>query len=660
MSNHGYHFVYAADVKDIEAEGKCLSLSIKKHPIALFSYNSEVYALDNRCPHMGFPLSQGTLKDGLLTCHWHHARFDLHNGGTFDQWAGDVESYPVQIRNNSEIWIGIPGPIEDKSSTRTAAMSTTTTNNEIMLDIGLKRNISLIIAKAIIGLSLLPSYRNFSKSSIRDNKAVYDGFNYSFRKGLEFGTKYKQSGWGVGLTIHTCMMNIAKLYLHKNDKLHALFHGLSAVAQDCASMPPRFTVAPLPKPWPDLSTLKRWFRQFIESRNATAAERCLVTAINAEADAVQLADMLFAAATDHRFIGGGHTLDFTNKALEALDIVGWNDKELVVSVLSSLVSGYADAERMEESSSWRYPIDLVAILENAFKELPNILEEGRAIRDRIEHTNKERENRIEIDLIDTLLGDDPKLIVNVLLDALRHGVSGEELAEMVAYAAALRIDHFNTRNEFTDWDVALHTFTFANAVHQCMRRVSASASASKSSKIQSQYPVNIQLHELTRGVFDAAMRIYLNRFLNIPPAPIPKPNSTFGTLNNNEKQTTVEEKLSTLLDKQQQVDAVAQLVADQYGNNSTGNSNFFMNLIGTLLLREDRSFHLIQMTEAALKQCSTINGSLSSSINKHKIKEYHFILAAVRYLAAHSPTMRSQTHTYQTAVQPSLGQNLFE
>jgi hypothetical protein len=128
-------------------------------------------------------------------------------------------------------------------------------------------------------------------------------------------------------------------------------------------------------------------------------------------------------------------------------------------------------------------------------------------------------------------------------------VSGEELAEMVAYAAALRIDHFNTRNEFTDWDAALHTFTFANAAHQCMRRVSASASASKSSKIQSQYPVNIQLHELTRGVFDATMRIYLNRFLNIPPAPIPKLNNTSGTLNNKEKQIAVEEKLSTLLDK---------------------------------------------------------------------------------------------------------------
>jgi nitrite reductase/ring-hydroxylating ferredoxin subunit len=660
MSNQGYHFVYAADVKDIE--GRCLPLTVKKHPIVLFSYNSRFYALDNRCPHMGFPLSQGTVKDGILTCHWHHARFDLHNGGTFDQWAGDVESYPVQIRNNSEIWIGILGTIEDESSTRTAAaaaMSTTTTNNEIMLDIGLKRNISLIIAKAIIGLSLLPSYQDLFNPSMKDsNNTDNDGLKYSFKKGLEFGTKYKQSGWGVGLTIHSCMMNIATLCLGKNDKSHALYHGLSAVAQDCASMPPRFTTAPLPKPWPDVSTLKRWFRQFVESRNATAAERCLVTAIHAKANSVQLADMLFAAATDHRFIGGGHTLDFTNKALEALDIVGWNDKELVASVLSSLVSGYADAERMEESSSWRYPIDLVAILDNAFKEFPNVLEEGRAIRDGTEHTNKERGNKNEIDFIDILLGDDPKLIVDVLLDALRYGMSAKELAGMVAYAAALRIAQFNTRNEFTDWDAALHTFTFANAVHQCLTRVSASAF--NSHEIESQYPANVQLNELIRGIFDAAMRVYLNRFLNIPPAPIPNLNSSSDIIDNVEKENKMEEKLSMLLDKQQQVDAVTQLVAHYYGHPSTENSNLFMNLIGRLLLREDRSFHLIQMIEAALKQCSTINRSCTSYTYRDKIREYRFILAAVRYLAAHSPTMRSQIHTYQTAVQLSSGQNLFE
>lgn len=36
-----------------------------------------MFAVDNRCPHMGFPLDRGTCGDGILTCHWHHASFDL-------------------------------------------------------------------------------------------------------------------------------------------------------------------------------------------------------------------------------------------------------------------------------------------------------------------------------------------------------------------------------------------------------------------------------------------------------------------------------------------------------------------------------------------------------------------------------------------------------
>jgi hypothetical protein len=181
------------------------------------------------------------------------------------------------------------------------------------------------------------------------------------------------------------MMNIIP-YLDAEDKPYALYHGLSAVAQDCASMPPRFRVSPLPKPWPDLSTLKRWFRQFVESRDGQAAERCIVTAVRLGANSSQLSDILFAAVTDHCFLDVGHVLDFTNKALEALDTVGWgeedddnknnisssstsNNTDMVESVLSSLVSGYANAERTEESNSWRYPVDLIDILEKTFKNI---------------------------------------------------------------------------------------------------------------------------------------------------------------------------------------------------------------------------------------------------------------------------------------------------
>ncbi|MFZ0514587.1 MAG: Rieske (2Fe-2S) protein, partial [Candidatus Nitrosopolaris sp.] len=524
--DHNDRYVFAVNTYNLHESG-CLSIQIQNHTIALFYHNSRIYAVDNRCPHMGFPLSQGTVKDSILTCHWHHARFDLNNGGTFDQWAGDVRSFPVEIRNQNEVWVDI------------SSLSSKDVDSyyQILLENGLKQNIQLMIAKAVIAI----------------REGYESGIVHAFRIGIDFGTRYKQSGWGQGLTTITCMMKIMP-YLDTQDRPHALYHGLCAVAQDCASMPPRFEVSPLPRPWPELDMLKRWFRQFIESRDSQAAERCISTAVRLGANSQQMADMLFAAATDHRFIDVGHILDFTNKALEALDELGWeNNRTLVESVLTSLVSGYAAAERMEESSSWRYPIDIVTILENAFKELPRILENGKRIREKgtltPQQETKEGTNPYQNwginghdreETVAVLLADNPQSIINALLDALSQGTTEEELAGIVCYAAALRIARFHTRNEFSDWDTTLHTFTFANAVHQGLRRIATP--------------------QLLRSVFDAAMRIYLNRFLNIPAATIPK-RSTNDKPKGENPEAMLEE-LAELLDKQQRVNEAGQLVTD--------------------------------------------------------------------------------------------------
>jgi nitrite reductase/ring-hydroxylating ferredoxin subunit len=628
--DHDNHYIFVANLSNIrEATGGCLSIQIRNSAIALFYHNSRVYAVDNRCPHMGFPLNLGTVNDGILTCHWHHARFDLNSGGTFDQWAGDVPSYPVEIRNETEVWLDISSlSSRDDSS-----------YYQMLLRNGLKQNIQLIIAKAVIAIR--EEYQSGDDSTDSDHvKPLYIG--------LDFGTHYKQSGWGQGLTILTCMMNIMP-YLDGEDRPHALYHGLCAVAQDCASMAPRFGVSPLPEPWPDLATLKRWFRQFIESRDAQAAERCITTALRLGANDQQMADMFFAAATDHRFLDAGHTLDFTNKAFEALDELGWeNNKALVEAVLSSLVPGYASAERMEESSSWRYPIDLVTILESGFQELPTVLENGKRIREKRAHRNAIDDNKnyhkdkkpkqtLSINsrdrdvLVAVLLGDNPQSVVTALLDSLRQGTAEEELASIVCHASALRIAQFHTRNEFGDWDAALHTFTFSNAVHQGLRRLPS--------------------RELLRGLFDAAMRIYLNRFLNIPPATIPK-KSTKDKANDPE---AILGELTELLDKQQRVNETGQLVADYLYRG--GRSDQLTSMLGNLLLREDRNFHSIQMMEAAFRQYSLLDNENNDGNNTAKV---NILLAASRYLAAHSPTMRSQGRTYQIANQLRQGEQLFE
>jgi nitrite reductase/ring-hydroxylating ferredoxin subunit len=573
------NFMRAARLEDVRTAGS-ISVRVAGHSLALFFHDGRVHAVDNRCPHMGFPLHRGTLQDGILTCHWHHARFDLESGGTFDQFADEARVFPVEVRDG-EVWVDLSPRGNQPTYLRQRLRE------------GLERNISLVVAKSAIGLL-----------GTGEDPAE------PFRAGLEFGTRYRRAGWGQGLTIHTCMTNLLPL-LAPEDRPRAFYHGLTAVSRDSAGQPPRFGLRPLPTETVDLPTLKGWFRRFVEVRDAEGAERCIVSAVRAGADHALMADMLFSAATDHRYLDLGHVLDFTNKAFEALDVAGWSHAEVV---LSSLVEGYVDARRMEESNSWRNPVDLVEILEDAFEDLPTALVEGRDRRGRWEGHEE---------LAAVLLEEEPKDVAEALLEALRGGASEQELAGAVSYAAALRIVRFPTTNEFGDWDTALHTFTFSNALHQGLRRTPSP--------------------ELLRGAFDAAMSVHLDRFLNLPPARLPEPDGS--------KRAPEEllANLPTLLDERQRVDAAGELVASYL--DGRGDADRLLNVMGSLLLREDRNFHTIQVVEAAFRQHAHLRDTTAGT---------HMLVAAARYLAAHSPTMRSQGQTYDIARRLSRGEILYE
>jgi nitrite reductase/ring-hydroxylating ferredoxin subunit len=281
--------VRAASLAELRASGR-LVVHVDRHTLCLFADGDEVYAVDNRCPHMGFPLHRGTLCDGILTCHWHHARFDLSTGGTFDQWADDLRRFPVELRGD-DVLLDL-SPLEDMIE-----------HQRKRLRDGLERDIPLVLAKATLALM----------------KADPAGAE-TFCDGLDFGVARRGGGWFRGLTTLTCLMNLLPR-LEQADRAAALHHGLADVAADSAGEPPRFRLDPLPGP-ADPTQLARWFRGFIEVRDAEGAERALVSAAQAGASSQELANMLFAAATDHRYLDGGHTLDFVNKALEALDVAG--------------------------------------------------------------------------------------------------------------------------------------------------------------------------------------------------------------------------------------------------------------------------------------------------------------------------------------------------
>src|SRR5205807_8534683 len=101
-----------------------------------------------------------------------------------------------------------------------------------------------------------------------------------------------------------------------------------------------------------------------------------------------------------------------------------------------------------------------------------------------------------------VLADDPDTVVGGLATALSAGATPEQLARAVALAAALRITRFHVQNDHGDWDVVHHGFTYANALHQALCR----------------HPTA----ELVRGVVHGALRVHLDRFLNIPAARLPE------------------------------------------------------------------------------------------------------------------------------------------
>jgi nitrite reductase/ring-hydroxylating ferredoxin subunit len=532
-------FALAGSLEELKAKGR-LVVHGSHRPILVIYDRGRVFALDNRCPHMGFPLERGSVEDGILTCHWHHARFDLESGCTFDLWADDVPICPAEVRND-QVWVKTTFGHADPAAHW----------NHRLAD-GLAHDLGLVIAKGVHGqlaADVLPV-------DIVRQVALFGAQN--------------RDGWGVGLTIHTALANLLAV-LPEEETYHALFHGARRVAADCDGQAPRRERAPLGSR-PEPTALKRWLRRWTNVRHREAAERTLLTAIVARVSPDVLADALLAAETERAFADTGHSLDFINKAFECLDLIGW---AYAPALLPTVVGQMVAARGAEESTAWRQPADLVALCEEAVSQLPDLFAAARGTCGWSGHTALARQ----------LLGDDPARIVDALKAAVRAGAAPADLGRSLAYAAALRVARFGNANEHADWETAHHVFTYANAVHQMLARIGSA---------------NTEGHVAgVRGVLHGAMALYLARYLNVPPARIPgEDGERLDDLPADEQM--IRGALLDAFDRQRQVDLAARLVARHL---TLGHSpQALIATLARALLREDAGFHAYQMLEAGVRQ----------------------------------------------------------
>ncbi len=564
----------AGSLAELQREGRLLC-KVGALPVVVVWHEGGAFAIEDRCPHLGFPLHQGTVEAGLLTCHWHHARFDLVSGCTLDPWADDAQGFDVEIEGDDVIVHVRP------SGDRVERL-------QQRLRDGLEQGLTLVIAKAVQGLL---------EASVPPAEIV--------RTGIEFGCTYRADGWGAGLTTLVAMANVLDR-LSPDDQALALVHALAFVSRDTRGRAPRFAIEPLRTDALDVARLSDWYRRFVETRSEDASERVLATAIDAGASLSDVEGFMEAAVTDHVFIDEGHTLDFTNKAFEALGHVGANEALLV---LPTLVRQTVGAQRSEEFSEWRHPHDLVALVRRAETVLSDAMAEGR------QHLGEYGD---VAGLGWRFLDEDPEEVVGALLDAMRGGATPEQLGRALAYAASLRILRFHVQNDFGDWNTVHHAFTAANALHQALLRAPTP--------------------ELVRGLVQGALRVYLDRFLNVPAARLPTAES--GDL----------AELAECWEVQGGVDDAGRIA---FGFLRAGGDQHELSAaLGHALLAEDTEFHWFQVYEASMRQVSAWpQGSEEAAL---------ILTGLARFLAAHTPTRRELPTVVRIAQRLRRGEALYE
>ena len=143
----------------------------------------------------------------MVTCHWHHARFDLATGGTLDPFADDARAFPVEV-DGGDVFLVVEaadGRVEHHGR---------------RLGEGLESGLSLVTAKAVLALL-----------------EAGEPAESIVRVGLDFGIANRAAGWGSGLTVLVAMANLLP-HLEPSDRGLALVHGLAFVARDARGRRP--------------------------------------------------------------------------------------------------------------------------------------------------------------------------------------------------------------------------------------------------------------------------------------------------------------------------------------------------------------------------------------------------------------------------------------
>ena len=292
-------WIKAASLEDLRLNPVVVKSPPKQ--IAVFAVADSIYAIDNRCPHEGYPLALGKLSTGcILTCNWHNWKFRLDTGECLI--GGDhVRSYPTKIESGMA-WIDIADPPAEESKRR-------------ILD-GLKaafedRDFGRICREIarLHGFNLDPA------------AAVVAALEWAHDH-VEFGTTHSFAGAADWLRLAAAKQDDLE------SRLICLSEAVDHFANDCLRQPVYSYAQPGAEPFHMDS-----FLAAVEAEDSPRAEAMVARAV---ADGLHWPAMeeAFAAAALAHYNDFGHSVIYVHKAGELINSLGSSIEPLVLLPLA--------------------------------------------------------------------------------------------------------------------------------------------------------------------------------------------------------------------------------------------------------------------------------------------------------------------------------------
>jgi nitrite reductase/ring-hydroxylating ferredoxin subunit len=89
------------------ADGDLATTKAGEKELLLAKVDGKVYAIDNACGHLAYPLNAGRLDGHVVTCPWHFARFDVRTGAVVSAGIDFDNLKPLEVQVSPDGSLGI-------------------------------------------------------------------------------------------------------------------------------------------------------------------------------------------------------------------------------------------------------------------------------------------------------------------------------------------------------------------------------------------------------------------------------------------------------------------------------------------------------------------------------------------------------------------------